>query len=656
MLLTAISLAATASPLLAPTPQNATRQAPTIATEDAGPINPALGGGHMGPVGGTMVLASTSGANIVGVNVRLDEAFRSSNVDFVANYTAIGAQPTSFFALDFDASATTLFGIDNNTLGIFTIDTTTGVETPTGVTVTGPTAATGLTASVDGSTWYLNTTSELWVGDITTGVFTLVGPFVNGGVMIDISIDSQGNLFGFSITDDSLYSINTMTGEATIVGGSVGLNANFAQGMDFDWSDDKLYATVYTGGGTGVFLTFNLQTGEGNFLNDTFPLNAEMEMAVEVAAPAPGSPIFGLNVRLDEAFSSTSDDFVNNYTILGPNAANIFALDFDASASTLYGVEAGSLAIVTIDTATGASTPTGQVVTGPGSVNGLAASTDGSTWYATTFDGADSLLYVGDIETGVFSLVGASAGTLFIDIAIDTTGRLYALNILDDTLHEIDPATGASTAIGTGIGFNANFAQGMDFDWSDNTLLATIYTGGGTGVFAEIDLTTGVANPRVDTTPLNAEMEMAVQVAAPLIGTPYCITELNSTGSSALLCATGSTLLSSNNATLHCTNLPTNTFVFFIASQDRDFVPAAGGGNGNLCLGGSIGRGVGGEIYNSGPSGTASAPVDWNAIPQPMGPVAGNVGETWQVQAWFRDSDMGMTTSNLSNGLSLTIE
>ncbi|MEM1450533.1 MAG: hypothetical protein AAGI22_15550 [Planctomycetota bacterium] len=624
---------------------------------DASPYNPALGGAnHIGATGVPTVLSSSSGADIVGINVRLDEAFTSTNVDFVANYNVTGNQPGSFFALDYDASATTLYAIESGSLNVFTIDAATGVETPTGVTVTGPASANGLTASANGTTWYIGTSTELWVGDITTGVFTLVGAFGTPGLMIDLSMDSQGNLFGFDIADDSLYSIDTATGAATLVGLPIGINANFAQGMDFDWSDDRLYATVYTGGGTGMFLTFNLDTGEANFLDDTVSLNAEMEMAVRVPAPDAGSPIFGLDLRNGEAFTSTTDDFVTNYTVLGPNTGSIFALDFDASASTLYGVDFFSLEIVTFDTVTGAATPTGQVVTGPPGVNGIAAATDGSTWYAIDFDGTDSQLYIGDIETGVFTLVGSSAGLLLIDISIDTTGRIFGLSLFDDTLYEIDPTTAAATPIGTGIGFNANFAQGMDFDWSDNTLYATVYTGGGTGVFAELDLTTGVANVLADTTPLNAEMEMSVRVPAPLIGMPFCMTALNSTGASARLCATGSTSLASNNATLHCTNLPANTFVFFIASLERDFVPMAGGGMGNLCLGGSVGRGVGGQIYNSGASGTASAPIDWNAIPQPTGAVVGLSGESWDFQAWFRDSDMGTATSNLSNGLTLTID
>ena len=55
----------------------------------------------------------------------------------------------------------------------------------------------------------------------------------------------------------------------------------------------------------------------------------------------------------------------------------------------------------------------------------------------------------------------------------------------------------------------------MDFDWDTNTLYATLYTGGGTGVYASLSTTTGAATTIVSTTPWNAEMEMAVKAGIP---------------------------------------------------------------------------------------------------------------------------------------------
>ena len=79
------------------------------------------------------------------------------------------------------------------------------------------------------------------------------------------------------------------------------------------------------------------------------------------------------------------------------------------------------------------------------------------------------------------------------------------------------------------------------------------------------------------------------------------------------------------------------------------------GSAGNLCLAGSIGRYVGpGQIQNSGAAGAISLGINLSQHPTPTGFVQVAAGQTWNFQAWFRDSSIGMTTSNFSNGLSLT--
>ena len=103
--------------------------------------------------------------------------------------------------------------------------------------------------------------------------------------------------------------------------------------------------------------------------------------------------------------------------------------------------------------------------------------------------------------------------------------------------------------------------------------------------------------------------------------------------------------------------MPNASFGFFITSQSQGFAANPGGSAGNLCLSGSIGRGVGGGPANTGLSGMLSISVDWTNIPQPNGAVAAMVGDTWNFQCWMRDSDgMGMATSNFSDGYSVTVQ
>jgi hypothetical protein len=129
-------------------------------------------------------------------------------------------------------------------------------------------------------------------------------------------------------------------------------------------------------------------------------------------------------------------------------------------------------------------------------------------WYLSVYESGDSFLYVGDITTGVFAPVGLITLNLIIDLAIDSQGNAYGHDISSDQLISIDLVTGQGTAIGP-TGYNANWAQGMDFDYANDYLYATIYTINETSVFAVFDLLTGQATAIQDTTPMG-DMEMVV--------------------------------------------------------------------------------------------------------------------------------------------------
>ncbi|MEM8709717.1 MAG: hypothetical protein AAGG01_02095 [Planctomycetota bacterium] len=380
-------------------------------------------------------------------------------------------------------------------------------------------------------------------------------------------------------------------------------------------------------------------------------------LALSLAAGAAAqSTILGIDLRNGEIFTSETVDFVNNYFQLSQEARDLYGLDWTTDGATLYAVDDDTLEVVTIDPVSGLTTPTGTVVTGTGitGLTGLTSAPDGSTWYLSDYDGADSYLFEGDIVTGVFSQIGFINDGIIIDIAMDANGDLYGMSISDDSLYSIDLNTGLGTVIGP-TGLNANFAQGMDFDPSTGELFAPIYTGGGTGQFCTLDLTTGLATQLEDTFPLNAEMEIAIRpdfVAT--IGMPYCTAAPNSTGVPAVISATGSDDVADNDVLLMAESLPANAFGFFITSQTQGFVMMPGGSSGNLCLGGEVGRYVGsGQIQNSGPGGAFSLQIDLTMVPQPMGPVAAVAGDTWNFQTWYRDSSPAGPTSNFTNGLQI---
>jgi len=124
------------------------------------------------------------------------------------------------------------------------------------------------------------------------------------------------------------------------------------------------------------------------------------------------------------------------------------------------------------------------------------------------------------------------------------------------------------------------------------------------------------------------------------LGEVYCSSEPNSTGQRASLRATGSVRVDDDLFRLTASAVPSGESVVFLASETQDFLPgAAGTSNGNLCLGGVIGRfKQPGQVTNSDASGTAELEVGLGQI-RAGGMFASDIrGETWSFQAWFTDS------------------
>ncbi|QDV06310.1 hypothetical protein Poly30_18190 [Planctomycetes bacterium Poly30] len=149
--------------------------------------------------------------------------------------------------------------------------------------------------------------------------------------------------------------------------------------------------------------------------------------------------------------------------------------------------------------------------------------------------------------------------------------------------------------------------------------------------------------------------DMELDIAGGGIGSNYCLTNVNSTGVVGLISAAGTTSRSLNNLRLSAKQLPQNAFGFFLASLDQGFVPNAGGSEGNLCLGGSIGR-FNDQILNTGGGGRIAINVNLGAVPQPTGSINAMAGQTWHFQAWHRDvTAAGATSSNFSNAIRVVL-
>ncbi len=138
-------------------------------------------------------------------------------------------------------------------------------------------------------------------------------------------------------------------------------------------------------------------------------------------------------------------------------------------------------------------------------------------------------------------------------------------------------------------------------------------------------------------------------------GTVYCHSAPNSTGSEARIRLSGSTSVQVDDLAIACEDLPAHSFGYFLGSVAQGNVQGPGGSQGTLCLGGTIGRQVGGVILQAGTNGMVSTPVQLNALPTPNGPIAGLPGDVWNFQYWYRDANPTVT-SNFSSGISVTLQ
>ncbi|HDD24126.1 MAG TPA: hypothetical protein ENF52_01660, partial [Chloroflexi bacterium] len=164
-------------------------------------------------------------------------------------------------------------------------------------------------------------------------------------------------------------------------------------------------------------------------------------------------------------------------SVIGNTGGSMYAGDFlNGDFSRMYAIEAGANNFVTIDTATGAVTVIGPVAPAAGqSWTGMAGDSTDGTLYASSTDCSNSTLYTIDPATGAATQIGAITNApCIIGIAVNSQGEMYGLDIVNDNLVRIDKATGAGTVVGP-VGFNANYAQGMDFDESTDTLYLAAY-------------------------------------------------------------------------------------------------------------------------------------------------------------------------------------
>ncbi|MEM9374098.1 MAG: hypothetical protein AAGA55_10690, partial [Planctomycetota bacterium] len=150
---------------------------------------------------------------------------------------------------------------------------------------------------------------------------------------------------------------------------------------------------------------------------------------------------------------------------------------------------------------------------------------------------------------------------------------------------------------------------------------------------------------------------IAVNGTGTSIGSNYCTPTPNSLGVPAQMSAAGSAVVADNDVTISCGPMQNNAFGFFLTSRTQGLVMNPGGSDGDLCLGGLIGRYVGpGQVQNSGQTGVISLAIDLMNHPTPMGLVAVQPGETWHFTAWYRDIGGAPPSSNFGDGYTIVFQ
>ncbi len=256
----------------------------------------------------------------------VSDNFVSHALNDFPGQTVLGANAMSLYAYDFDETAATLYALDNDTQMLGTVSLAGGAFTAIGsaVPLAGHTWS-GLTIGKDGKSYASSTDgfeSSLYSVDPATGAATLIGTDTSVDLIIDISIDCDGAIYGHDVASDSIYTIDPATGLATLVG-ATGVDSSFAQGMDFDNDTGILYAWTYQGGGANIFGTIDLATGALTALATDNP-TGEFEGAIQTTCRvAPAGAQFQVNTYTsdDQSTGQVSLDADGDFVVVWGNAA-----------------------------------------------------------------------------------------------------------------------------------------------------------------------------------------------------------------------------------------------------------------------------------------------------------------------------------------------
>lgn len=346
---------------------------------------------------------------------------------------------------------------------------------------------------------------ELRTCDVTTGKSTLIGVFQGGAQTTGFAIPYLHN----KVTDAASVSVNERTiiplgpfsPKASFM--NRGLPATFDVIMKISNGNSDVYTSTKTISNLGTFAysqiifdkwtpvvgdytftIYTMETGDINPLNDTIQKSVSVQKlitaycyeAYDPSGKIPNGPVLTYLQTPDQLFSIAGQ----------ASQPLVYAGTWGASNKWYCVLENDSL--ITIDTLTGARHTIGN--TGQ-QLEGLTYDFTTGSLYGTGNDGTYSSLYKINKVTAAATLIGRSVKGTLINLACDTLGKLYSLNISNDSLYSVNKQTGVAKGIGP-VGFVASYLQGMDFDKHTNICYMAAFNNSiPEGELRTVDLTTG---------------------------------------------------------------------------------------------------------------------------------------------------------------------
>ncbi len=206
-------------------------------------------------------------------------------------------------------------------------------------------------------------------------------------------------------------------------------------------------------------------------------------------------PAYGIDLFTHQLYKWPDASVPGTSSLIGtPAATSAFAGDFMGDDfDTLYLVSYDNNMLYAVDTATAVATQIGTTTPPTGTFGGLAGG-DGVMYGVTTNCTVASTLVTLDLTTAATTTIGTLPNaTCLIDLTyVPETGMLYGVDLVSASLHEIDPATGIDTIVGS-LGVDPNYAQGMDYDEVNGVLYWASYVD--SAMLRIIDINTGASAP-----------------------------------------------------------------------------------------------------------------------------------------------------------------